>query len=203
MELQYVCLALGFGGKYQLADRGHASSRKSSRNCFAPFAAIGARPPKELSLHWRGMQDRRNPIIRYVPWWVVGAFTLVVLTGAFIYFHSQLATFSAPIDERLANIGLTAVPTSTATVAHSAAPRLKQLCTMMNREACSASRNGATRQSLHSSAAIYSIRQLARQSALLAPLQRVAHALNEVPGRVFVVGHTDDQPVRSYTTGQL
>jgi len=28
-------------------------------------------------------------------------------------------------------------------------------------------------------------------------LQRVAHALNEVPGRVFVVGHTDDQPLRS------
>ncbi len=28
-------------------------------------------------------------------------------------------------------------------------------------------------------------------------LQRVAHALSEVPGRVFVVGHTDDQPLRS------
>jgi type VI secretion system protein ImpK len=28
-------------------------------------------------------------------------------------------------------------------------------------------------------------------------LQRWAHALNEVPGRVFVVGHTDDQPLRS------
>ncbi len=28
-------------------------------------------------------------------------------------------------------------------------------------------------------------------------LQRVAHALNEVPGRVFIVGHTDDQPLRS------
>jgi type VI secretion system protein ImpK len=28
-------------------------------------------------------------------------------------------------------------------------------------------------------------------------LQRIAHALNEVPGRVFVVGHTDDQPLRS------
>ena len=28
-------------------------------------------------------------------------------------------------------------------------------------------------------------------------LQRLAHALDEVPGRVFVVGHTDDQPLRS------
>ena len=28
-------------------------------------------------------------------------------------------------------------------------------------------------------------------------LQRVAHALSEVPGRVFVIGHTDDQPLRS------
>ena len=28
-------------------------------------------------------------------------------------------------------------------------------------------------------------------------LQRLANALNRVPGRVLVVGHTDDQPVRS------
>jgi type VI secretion system protein ImpK len=28
-------------------------------------------------------------------------------------------------------------------------------------------------------------------------LQRLAQALDEVPGRVFVVGHTDDQPLRS------
>jgi type VI secretion system protein ImpK len=30
-----------------------------------------------------------------------------------------------------------------------------------------------------------------------ATLQRIAHALDAVPGRVFVVGHTDDQPLRS------
>jgi type VI secretion system protein ImpK len=28
-------------------------------------------------------------------------------------------------------------------------------------------------------------------------LDRVARALNQVPGRVMVIGHTDDQPLRS------
>jgi type VI secretion system protein ImpK len=31
----------------------------------------------------------------------------------------------------------------------------------------------------------------------VALLGRVAHALNQVRGRVIVVGHTDDQPIRS------
>ncbi len=70
------------------------------------------------------MQDRRNPLVRYVPWWVIGAFTLVVLTGTFIYFHTRLNEQSAPISDRLAHIGLAAPAIS---AARSAAPRLKEL----------------------------------------------------------------------------
>lgn len=198
MELQYICLALGFGGKYQVADRGHAKLAEIESQLFRAIRSYRGASPKELSLHWQGMQDRRNPIIRYVPWWVVGAFTLVVLTGAFIYFHSQLATFSAPIDERLANIGLTAIPTSTATVVHSAAPRLKQL--LHDDETSGVlsveERGNQTVVTLLSSDLFDS--GSSRVNPIYdAPLQRVARALNKVPGRVFVVGHTDDQPVRS------
>jgi type VI secretion system protein ImpK len=122
----------------------------------------------------------------------------VVLTGAFIYFHSQLATLSAPIDERLANIGLAAVPTSTAAVAHSAAPRLKQLLhDYETRGVLSVEERGNQTVVTLLSADLFDSGSSRVNPVHYAPLQGVAHALNEVPGRVFVVGHTDDQPVRS------
>ena len=195
MELQYLCLALGFAGKYAVADRGHARLAEIQSDLYRRIRAYRGVAPPELSLHWLGMQDRRNPLIRYVPWWVVGAFTLVVLTGAFIFFHAQLGAQSAPISQRLAHIGLAAPPT---TVARSAAPRLKQL--LHDDEAAGVlsveERNNQTVVTLIASDFFGS------GSAKVNPkyynsLQRVAHALNEVPGRVFVVGHTDDQPLRS------
>ena len=90
MELQYVCLALGFGGKYGKSSiAGIHAWQKFKRIYSAGSANYRGVPAPELSLHWRGMQDRRNPVIRYVPWWVVGAFTLVVLAAAFIYYHTR------------------------------------------------------------------------------------------------------------------
>ncbi len=60
----------------------------------------------ELSLRWRGVQDQHNPLIRYVPWWVIGAASLVVLTLAFIFFRVRLGHRAEPVQVALAKIGL-------------------------------------------------------------------------------------------------
>jgi type VI secretion system protein ImpK len=195
MELQYMCLALGFAGKYAVADRGQARLAEIQADLYRQIRTYRGVPAPELSLHWHGMQDRRNPLIRYVPWWVIGAFTLVVLTAAFILYHVRLSTLSAPINARLAHIGLAEAPIATA---RSAAPRLKQL--LHDDEAAGVlsieERNNQTVVTLLASDLFGS--GSARVNPKYYPsLQRVAHALSEVPGRVFVIGHTDDQPLRS------
>jgi type VI secretion system protein ImpK len=195
MEVQYVCLALGFAGKYGVADRGHTRLAEIQTDLNRRIRTFRGVPAPDLSLHWRGMQDRRNPVIRYVPWWVVGAFTLVVLTAAFIFYQVRLSGLSAPISARLAHVGLVSVPV---TAAKSAAPRLKQL--LHDDEAA-----GVLIVEEHDNQTIVTLIAsdlFGSGSARVNPkyyqsLQRVAHALNEVPGRVFVVGHTDDQPLRS------
>jgi type VI secretion system protein ImpK len=198
MELQYVCLALGFGGKYQVAERGHARLAEIQSDLFRRIRSQRGVPAQELSLNWHGMQDRRNPIIRYVPWWVVGALALVVVTGTLIFYHLQLAELSAPIDAQLARIGLVEAPAAVATTARSAAPRLKQLLSDdIARGVLSVEERG--NQSLVTLLAsdLFGSGRAAVNPAYYLALQHVAHALNEVPGRVFVVGHTDDQPLRS------
>ena len=195
MEVQYMCLALGFAGKYAVADRGHARLAEIQSDLYRRIRAFRGVPAPDLSLHWRGMQDRRNPLVRYVPWWVVGAFTLVVLTGFFIVYHVRLSALSAPISARLAHVGLEQAPI---TAARSAAPRLKQL--LRDDEAAGVlsveERNNQTIVTLIATDLFGSGSAKVNPKYYLS-LQRVAHALNEVPGRVFVVGHTDDQALRS------
>jgi len=199
LELQYLCLALGFAGKYAVAERGEARLAEIENDLYRRIRAYRGNAPTELSLHWQGMQDRRNPVIRYVPWWTVGAFALVVLTGAFIYFRTELSARAAPISARLAHVGLIqpqAGPPGAAV--HSAAPRLKQL--LHDDEAAGILQVEESQN--QTVVTVIASDLFPSGSAKVNPkyypaLEHVAHALNQVPGRVFVVGHTDDQPLRS------
>src|SRR5581483_7838240 len=98
MELQYACIALGFSGKFQVLERGQTRLDEIQHDLYRKIRDFRGLPETELSAHWRGVVDRRNPVIRYVPWWVVGALALVVLTSGFIYFYSRLGSLAAPVN---------------------------------------------------------------------------------------------------------
>jgi type VI secretion system protein ImpK len=196
MELQYLCLALGFAGKYAVADRGQARLSDISADLYRKILTFRGSSPNELSLHWQGMQDRRNPVIRYVPWWVAGVVSLVILAGAFIYFHTRLTSLAEPINERLAHIG--AVQTAVVTAGPSVAPRLRPL--LRDDEAAGVlsveERGNQTIVTLTASD-FFNSGSASVNPKYTASLERIGHALAQVPGRVFVVGHTDDVPLRS------
>ena len=198
MELQYICLALGFAGKYGAADRGHTRLAEIEADLYRRIREHRGTPSKELSLHWQGMQDRRNPVIRYVPWWVVGAFSLLVVAGTFIYFQTTLAALAAPVNARLAHIGLGNAPALTASTAPSAAPRLRPL--LAADEAAGIlkveERGNQTVVTLISSD-LFGSGSAVVNNKYDPSLDRIAKALSQVPGRVFVIGHTDDVPLRS------
>jgi type VI secretion system protein ImpK len=196
MELQYLCLAFGFGGKYQVLDRGHEKLAAIQQDLYRKIRSHRSAPPAELSLRWRGLEDRRNPVIRYVPWWVVGAAALAVLTIGYTIYYAKLANETAPVHTQLAGIGLEAF--SQPVTAPVRGPSLKQL--LRADEAAGSMRvdeqNGRTQVTL------LAPDLFASGSATVNPthyqtLQHLASALDQVPGRVLVEGHTDDQPVRS------
>lgn len=197
MELQYACLALGFGGKYQVLERGQARLDEIRHDLYRKIRAFRGTPESELSAHWRGIVDQRNPVIRYVPWWVVGALALAIIVGGFIYFDTRLGSLASPVNARLASIGLNdfsvAVP-----AAPRAGPTLKQLLAEdEQRGVLRVEESGA-----RSLVTLIAPNLFAPGSATVNPtyyetLRHVARAIDQVPGRVMVVGHTDDSPLRS------
>jgi type VI secretion system protein ImpK len=197
MELQYLCLVVGFAGKYQVAERGHAQLAEVQQALYRKIRDHRGAPPAGLSLRWKGREDRRNPVIRYVPWWVVGAAALAVLSLTFVVLYARLGRTAAPIQTALAAIGVEQFSAS-APLPRSGGPTLKQLLAEEERRRAVLVEEdgGRTTVTLLASDAF------ASGSATVNPavhdtLRQVAEALRRVPGPVLVVGHTDDQPIRS------
>jgi type VI secretion system protein ImpK len=197
MELQYLCIALGFAGKYQVIDHGHARLADVQQALYRRIREHRGTPRTELSLRWKGVEDRRNPLIRYVPWWVVGAAALAVLAVTFGVYYARLASAAAPVQVTLAGIGLEGF-SRPRPAAPLAGPTIKQL--LVREEADGSVKveedGGLTRITLLGQN-LFASGSATVNSQHEETLKRVAAALERVPGRVLVVGHTDDQPIQS------
>jgi type VI secretion system protein ImpK len=198
MELLYLCLALGFTGKYQMLERGHEKLADLQQELYRKIRSARGPAASELSLQWRGLEDQRNRLIRYVPWWVIGVAAIVLLAVAFAVFKSRLADRAEPIHARLQAIGVQDFSAPPPPLPPAPGPTLKQL--LAPEAAAGALRveenGGRTLITLPGGDLFESARADVNPS-YEATLDRVAAAMNKVPGRVMIVGHTDDQPIKS------
>jgi type VI secretion system protein ImpK len=198
MELQYLCIAFGFGGKYQIMERGPERLGEVQRNLYRKIHAERGVPEPELSLRWRGLEDRRNPLVRYVPWWVVGAATLAILTIVYTFYYAGLASWASPVQTSLAKVGLEDFSPLAAPPPPPQAPTLKRLLAPEEaRGALTVEEQGARTVVTLIARDLFASGSADVNQAYGATLKNVAKALNQVAGSVTVVGHTDDQPLRS------
>jgi type VI secretion system protein ImpK len=105
LELMYVCLALGFEGKFGVLEHGHSKLAEVQDNVFRTIRMQRGDFERELSPHWRGVQDRRSALVRYVPLWVVGALAGVMLLATYAGFRFVLENTSSPIYEAVDRLG--------------------------------------------------------------------------------------------------
>lgn len=198
MELQYLVIALGFAGKYDVLDRGRERLAEIQHDLFRKIRSYRGQPDPALSLRWRGLEDRRNPLIRYVPWWVIGAASLAILAATFTYYHTRLGRLAAPVHAELAKVGLEDFAPREAPPP-APGPTLKRLLAPEERQGVlQAEEQGGGRTVV----TLLASELFASGSATVGPahqavLRRIAAAMNQVPGRVLVVGHTDDQALKS------
>ncbi len=200
IELMYICLALGFGGRYLVEPGGLGRLADIQDDLYRRIRGLREAPAAELAPHWRGVEDRRNPVMRHVPLWVALAASAVIVLGAFLFFFTRLNALSEPVSAQLAAIGLdSAPPPQSAAVPKASDRSLKTLLAPLEQTgALSVDEQADGRDTVRLAAGAL----FPSGGADLAPdeiplLRQVAAALNRVRGRVIVVGHTDDQPVHS------
>ncbi|WP_434573526.1 type IVB secretion system protein IcmH/DotU [Pseudomonas sp. Z3-6] len=79
LELLYLCLSLGFEGKYRIQTRGMLELESLRDALYRLIRQTCGDTPRELSPHWEGFGGARRRPMRIVPTWMVAAFTLACL----------------------------------------------------------------------------------------------------------------------------
>ena len=200
LELQYVCLALGLQGFYRGQPNATAAQQNLQEDLYRLIRATRRGPDNELSAHWKGVEQPQSKGLPLVPWWVVAVCAFAIVLATLIVLRTQLADRAAPTRKALV---LQALPPVEAVPAAPAQPsRLKQLLAPQEAaQQVQVEEHGAR------TVIILTVPDLFQSgSAQPAPghealLAAVGRALQAVPGRITVEGHTDDQPVRSFRYG--
>ena len=197
LELWYVCLSLGFEGRYRLDERGAVRLADIRRDLIQRIEPLRGRPEAALSPRWKGVEDRRNAVLRLVPLWVVAVAAAAIVFGTWWLSNSRLNARSAPISAVLVNVGLKPLqPAGSVSLPPSG------LTTLLARE-ISAGLVTVEDQGARTRITLTVPDLFASGSAQVAPrylslIEAIGAALRAVPGRIIVVGHTDDVPVHSF-----
>ncbi|CAM3827030.1 type IVB secretion system protein IcmH/DotU [Parendozoicomonas haliclonae] len=101
LELFYICLSLGFEGKFKLAANGHAQLETVRDNLYRTIQAHRDHGENELSPRWQGSGGKGKGLMQYVPLWVYGATALAVLVMAYAGFSVWLFQGNEPVIEAM------------------------------------------------------------------------------------------------------
>jgi len=212
LALMYVCLALGFQGRYRVLPRG-ANELESLREAVYEILKR-LQPPAErgLSPRWQGEDAPYAPARAGVPTWVVGAGVLTILAGLFFLLSTLLgggadvafanAANSAPPMPRIQRPEAPRIvapkPPPPAPPGPSAAEQVRKFLEPEIRQGLVTVTESATTTMVRiRSSGMFQSGSATLQAAFLPLLQRIGDALNTEPGRVLVIGHTDNQPIRT------
>jgi len=202
LELIWVALSLGFEGRYRVLDNGRAQL-DSVRERLAQMLRQNAAPPeKTLSPQWQGVGEPTSRLRDGIPMWVVAAGAALLLLIVFVALRFSLnvqtdATFTA-LQGLDAKAAVAPPPPPPAVPPPPPPPRLAQLLK-------SDIDAGLVQVKDLSDSSIVTLHGdtlfdpgSADVSSKAKPLfDRIAAALNQVPGHVLISGHTDNQPIRS------
>ncbi len=78
-----VCLSLGFEGQYRGAARDDGSLQRVRQDVYDTLRYFTPRPDEEISPRWQGLSAAMARTSRRVPLWSVAASALALLTGVF------------------------------------------------------------------------------------------------------------------------
>jgi type VI secretion system protein ImpK len=196
LELQYICLALGFQGKYRLEPNSRAVVQMLQDDLYRLIRTRRPGIGAELSSHWQGVKEPKARAFRLVPWWVIVASAAAILLSVLIFLRSRLSDQAAPVVAALAVRG---VDTGYEAPPPPVPSRLKQLLAEQEQAGdLGVEEFGARTVVTLKVPELFQSGSTQVAAGQVPLLTAVGRALEAVPGRILVVGHTDDQPLRSF-----
>jgi type VI secretion system protein ImpK len=197
LELFYVCFALGFEGQYAHKPGGRAELDALAARLLQRVRP-GAQAPdaaRTLSQRW-APEARRAPTLTVVPLWLTVVVGAALVLGTLMWMSTRLSRQAAPLLQQLHDMhrSLAAAPP--------AAPASKGRVAPLLADDLAGGALDVTEDAQRSiitlgADALFVAGSAQVQAAQRERLARLAKALAVLPGRVEVLGHTDDEKLES------
>jgi type VI secretion system protein ImpK len=115
LELMYLCLSLGFQGRYRLSPRGPGELDRLREDLYTIIMRQRQAADPGLSPHWQGVQAPYKPARAIVPTWVMGAGALALVGLLFVWFSAGLNAASDDVFAQMLGAPLAHMPQITRT----------------------------------------------------------------------------------------
>ena len=203
IELMYLCLALGLEGRYRMIERGPEQLAALRERLQQLIGKERGAFEAELSPHWRGQAVAAASPLRRIPVWVLAAVAGGVLLALQLGFSTILNRASDPVFASLHRVQVappSVAPRAAAPVAVSVPVPIPVPPVRVAGFLAPEVAQGLVSVTETADRSVITLRgdgvfgsgsaEVTRSFEPL--LQRIGEALQPVPGKVIVVGHTDD-----------
>ena len=196
LQFLYICLALGFEGRYRSGEGGRQALAQVRTRLHDVLTRQQPSASLELSCRWRGVRVPVRRVPGALALWTAASVCMLLLAVLYFTYSVSLASLSDPVARELATLRVPGFA-SDARVARQPTGMARRLADAIGLSQVQVSEtDGAVRIVLKADELFPS--GSARLDARLKPVVlKVAEALDRVPGAVIVTGHSDDVPIRT------
>jgi len=192
LEVIYRILSLGFEGRYRHEPNGHRKHEAVRQRIYNEIMARRAPVPQELSPHVRSDVPPKRQSFYDFPVWITVAVLSLVLLGMWGYFKYQLVTRADDLQKQIGEIARMTPPP---------APAVLHLKTLLKDE-IAAGTVSVDEDAKHSSVtfkgdSMFPPGGVAVNASMGPLIAKIAAEIVKVPGKVTVLGYTDNVPIRS------
>jgi len=207
LEMMYLCLALGFQGRYRVARNGLNELEEIRESLFYTIRNQRSEFEPALSPHWEGLNKGSASKASLVPAWLAAGIAILVLAGTFSLWRFGLSAYADPVHARVVGIGRQDSLLPTRVLA--AAPEMiiqdtgperfglaRFLAPEIERQLVSVEESSDRILVSISGDGLFESGSEMVKPQFRGILERVGEGLAQTKGRIRIVGHTDSQPLR-------
>jgi type VI secretion system protein ImpK len=197
LELIYVCLGLGFEGRYRIIDNGRTQLETVRERLYHIIRQQRPEQDRRLSPHWAPATLPKRSWLDAAPFWAVAGMAMIAVMLGYAILSYLLSSRSDPVFADLSSLRLAAARPALPPV-EAPKPKFKGL---LQEEVAS----GLVAISEAPGKSVITLKgdgffdpgsaQLPARA--IAPLEKIAQALGPLKGNILVAGHTDSQPIRT------
>ena len=202
LEFMYVCLQLGFEGRYRIMESGHRDLEAIRQRLFELIRKQRGEHERDLSPSWRGVSAARSTKLGWLPLWVVAAVTALLLAVIYFGFRVTLSPLSDRVASEIAGVRAARMVTRPAPPKSApVSPAQQRLAPLLVDEI----QRGLLTVDDRPDRSVVTFRgdglfrpgEAAVRPEYQGLLLRVADALGGLPGAIDVIGHSDDALIRT------